>query len=147
MIRGTVPMDRVGGRSRHSRGPWQVVDTPTRLESASRSTEDEAMRRHVNRNYDCTTQLLWGKRFTRRWHAPAARYTWEPEHLFRHLPATRLRCLITDARVRKLPKSVQYNQLAMSDKKDSVKWIRIRGKGLRDSPCFSVAVQQLSLTR
>ena len=27
-------MDRFGGRSRHTRDLWQVVGTPTRLESA-----------------------------------------------------------------------------------------------------------------
>jgi hypothetical protein len=46
-------MDRFGGRSWHSRYQWQVVvDTPTRLESAFPIDKDEAMRRHVNGNYD-----------------------------------------------------------------------------------------------
>ena len=45
-------MDRFRGRFRRSRHLQQVVDTATRLESAFRSNENEAMRCHVNRNYD-----------------------------------------------------------------------------------------------
>jgi len=49
-------MDRFGGRSWHSRHLWQmVVDTPIHRRAwnpHSRSNEDDAMRRHVNRNYD-----------------------------------------------------------------------------------------------
>ena len=45
-------MDRFRGRSRHTRDLWQVVGNRRAWNPHSRSNENEAMRRHVNRNYD-----------------------------------------------------------------------------------------------